>query len=115
MDMAVYQVHGLVLFQQIPEAVKAPVRPVFRVAHTLRRCMGHHDIHTAGAPQLPAQAADPPAHLPLGILVFAGMIFAAAPQTQDPDAVVDNDMVINTVAALRRNLIIVHIMVTVNI
>ena len=64
--------------------------------------VGQHDIHPAGAADLPAQPPDAQAHLPLGVLVGAAAVERAAAQTEDAQTVDDDEPVVDTVAALGR-------------
>ena len=78
MDVAVQQVFGAVFFQQGKKRVETPVGGIFRIPHAGRRRMGDNDVHALAAPQAEAQLGDPPRHLPLCILVGAGVILPAA-------------------------------------
>ena len=61
------------------------------------------------------QDVDAAAHLPVGVLVGAGVVLAAPPQTQNAHPVIGHDVVVDAVAALRGNLIVAGIVVPVDV
>ena len=113
--MAVHQVGRVIFIQQLHQSLKAPVSRIFRVPQSCRWGVGDHDIHAAQPLQLPGELLNPAMHFSLGVLMGAGVIPAAAPQSQNADAVVDHDVVIDAVAALRGVPVIACVVIAVDI
>ena len=85
---------------------------ILAVPQALCRGVGHQDVHAPRLADGPAQAKNPAPHLPVRILVGAGMILPAAPQAHDPQAVVFHDLAVNVVAALGRDPLIDSVVVS---
>ena len=85
---------------------------VLTVPQPLGRGVGDEDINAPCLADGPAQAKNPAPHLPVRILIGAGMILPAAPQAHDPQAVVFHNLAVDVVAALGRVLLIDHIVVS---
>ena len=76
---------------------------ILLVAEALGRGVGHHHVHAAAFPQGEAETGDPFDHLPLReLLGGVGPILKAAAQAQNAQASVDDQLIVDAVAALRR-------------
>ena len=105
----------MVLVQETPQCGKAPVGRIIVIPQPLRGGVGHHDIHPTHQGNFPFQPQDPAAHLGLGVLVLPVVIFPAASQAQDPQAVVGHYGIVNAVAALRGIAVVAAVVVSVDI
>ena len=113
--MAVNHVQGLVLVQQGQQALKPPVGVILAVAVALGRGVGHHQIHSPCPPQLEPELPNAAGHLPLRVLVGAAAVESAAPQSQNSQALADHQLVLDTVAPLRRVPVVGLIVVAVHV
>ena len=77
--------------------------------------MGQKDIKAAVATDVQPSAGDTPLHLPLGILVCVAAVYRAAAKPQDPQTLVFNKLVVDTVAALGRIGFISQVVIAVHI
>ena len=115
MHMTMEQILGAVCIQQLPQGTKSGMGRVRSIAHTLRGRMGHHDIHTAASAKLPAKPVNPAAHLLFRILVRPIPVPQTSSQSQDPDTIIDQNLVFDTQTPFRRIQGITAIMVAMNV
>ena len=115
MDMAMQQIFGMVLVDEFQERFKATVGSIIPVAYTQGCCVGQHNIHTAHHLDGSFHLLDPFLHLPFGVLMLSPAIGLTATQAQDPQALIDHQLILDAVAALRGLIIIGAIMVAVDI
>ena len=101
-DVAVDEVSGLVLVQQVVEALEAPVGEGVEVVQSPGGGVGEQDVEAAAAADLQSQPPDAHGHLPLGVHAQTVFIPVGAAQAQDAHPVLDHDPVLRAQAALRR-------------
>jgi hypothetical protein len=114
-DMTVNEIARLILIDQVQQALEAPVSPIAVISALKSRGMGYNDVHSAGSPQFKTQFPDAPCHLPLAVLVGASAVQGAAAQPQDSQSVDSDQLVLDTITAFRRILVIASVMVPVNV
>ena len=113
--MTVDEKTGLILVDQIHKGLEAPVDKILLVAQTPRGRMGQNDVHSLKLAQLPPQLADPAAHLLFRVLMGAAVIERAAAQSHDPQSLHADQIPVDTVTALRRDLLIAAVVIAVDI
>ena len=115
-EVAVDKAQGMVPVQQLLKADEPPVGQILLVTQTPGRGMGHDDIHAAGADQGKPQLPYPFGHLPLRELPGSvGPILETAPETQDTQATVHHQLIVDAVAALRRAAAVPLVVVPVDV
>ena len=110
--MAVKMVAGGVFVEKLPQSGKAQVGPVLAVSQSLRRGVGHQNVHPPGFVKRPEELPDPAPHFPIGVLVGAIVILPAAPQTGDPQTVEFHHLAVDVVAALWGLLVVAGVVVS---
>ena len=115
MHMTVEEVFGFVFLQKGQKGLKTLMGRISMIPYTCGRRMGDHNVHTFTAPQRETQSLDAAAHLWLCVLMGTGMIPAATAQPQNPDTPIDHQPVINTVAALRRMMLVAAVVIAMDI
>lgn len=113
--MPVDEITGLVAVQQVAEGLKAPVGQVFPVVDIPGRRMGKENINTAMAKKRERSLFCPALHFLLLVLVFSVVVIHGAAKAQNPDALVNVELVIHADAALRRFAFVLGIMVAVHV
>ena len=115
--MAVHEPPGLVLFQQVVEAVKPLVGLVEAVVQAACRGMGQQQVDAARAVGLEPELPHPAAHLPLGVLVgiLVPVVADAAAQPHDAQPFPDVDLIVHADAAARLAVAVAAVMVAVHI
>ena len=102
MDVAIEPEAGLQVIQKFQEAVKALMGVILQIPIAGDRSVGDDDIDAPGPCDLPLQLADPRLHLRFRVLQRIAAVAAGAAKSQDPDALIDDEVVVNAGAAFRR-------------
>ena len=113
--MPVDEITGLVAVQQVAEGLKAPVGQVFAIVDIPGRRMGKENINTAMAKKRERSLFCPALHFLLLVLVFSVVVIHGAAKAQNPDALVNVELVVHADAALRRFAFVLCIMVAVDV
>lgn len=113
--MPVDEITGLVAVQQVAEGLKAPVGQVFAIVDIPGRRMGKENINTAMAKKRERSLFCPALHFLFFVLVLAVVVIHGAAKTQNPDALVNVELVVHADAALRRFAFVLCIMVAVDV
>ena len=88
---------------------------IFSVSQGKSGSVGQQNIKSMVYHKLIFQAKDTTLHLLFGIHVLPVLVRVTASQSQNPYSLVDIDPVIDTDTSLRRNLIIIIVMISVHI
>ncbi len=115
MDMSVDKVTGGIFVQQIPERFKAGVGQIRAVPQLPGRGVGQKDVKAFLSPQGKGKLSDPPVHLPVCVLIFAGFITHGTPKPQDSHAFMLIDFSVDADTTVRRCLFITVIVISAHI
>ena len=113
--MPVDEITGLVAVQQVAEGLKAPVGQVFPVVDIAGGSVGQQNVHAAVAHEGQRTFFGAALHFLLLVLIFSVVVIHGAAKTQNPDALVNVELVVHADAALRRFAFVLCIMVAVDV
>jgi len=88
---------------------------IFAIVDVTRRCMGHHYIRPAAAPQRKTHPTDEPGHLLFGVLISTAIIPSAAGETDKSKVIEGNYLPVDVAAAYRGGSGIAQIMIAEHI
>jgi hypothetical protein len=114
-------IFGLVFFKKREKAFKAGVAGILAIVDPICRGVCYQNITAPFSLQLPPEPANPFDHLLFGILVrwsaVNGMvvIFDGSSQAHNTQPLEDHKLILNAVAAFRRLLFVMMVMIAVNI
>lgn len=105
----------LILVHQCFEYAESLMRKVASVIELICRGMGEKDVKAPLAEQGKTQLPYPARHFPVSILMFPRTVAHRTAKPQNPDPIVHKNLVLNAGASLRRVLLVLIIVISVNI